>query len=289
MSEVVTIFGGTGFIGGEITRAAVSAGLRVRLASRHSPRAPLPPGVTHVVADLTDEAAVLRAVQGATAVVNAVALFIERGALTFEAVHVQGAARVARCAGAAGARVLVHISGLGVDTASPSAFVRARALGEQAVRAAFPGAAIVRPSVIFGPDDSFLTSLDKATRLPPLVPLFGRGHMLLQPVSVQDVATAVVRIVQARGAHTDIFELGGARRLSYRQIVEAVLAQLGRRRLLVPLPFTVWKIMVAALSVLPSPPLTRDQLILMQGDNVTSGREAGFAELGIQPAGFPES
>jgi uncharacterized protein YbjT (DUF2867 family) len=283
----VTIFGGTGFLGSAIARA-VSAGFDLRIATRHEPRqAPGEAGAgsSHVTADVTDESSVKRAVAGAFAVVNAVSLYVEKGGATFEAVHVAGAARVARCAREAGAEVLVHISGLGTDPASPSAFVRARARGEQAVREAFEAGIVARPSVMFGRDDSFLTTIEQVTRL-PVVPLFGRGETRLQPAYVEDVAAAVAKVIADPAVRPRELELGGAQILTYRQVLEAVMAHLGRRRLLMPVPFAFWKASAAVLGVLPSPPLTRDQVVLMERDNVVTGRAATFSDLGVRAAGL---
>ncbi|MGH8193780.1 MAG: complex I NDUFA9 subunit family protein [Woeseiaceae bacterium] len=284
----VTIFGGTGFLGSGIVRAVVAAGFNARIATRNAPhetpRASDEP-ISHVMADVTDEPSVNRAVEGASAVVNAASLYVEKGRATFDAVHIEGAARVARCAREAGADVLVHISGLGVDAASPSAFVRARARGEQAVRDVFEHSVVVRPSVVFGRDDRFLTAIEEVTRF-PIVPLFGHGETRLQPVFVNDVAAAVAKIIEDRNQRPPAFELGGAEVLSYRRILEMVMVHLGRRRLLVPVPFALWKTLGAVLAALPSPPLTRDQVILMESDNVVTGRTATFYDLGIQPAGL---
>jgi uncharacterized protein YbjT (DUF2867 family) len=284
----VTVFGGTGFLGSEIVRAISAEGFTVRIATRHPPR-DVPGGAhgraSHVTADVTDEPSVRRAVDGALAVVNAVSLYLEKGDLTFEAVHVDGAECVARCAREAGARVLVHISGLGTSPPSASAFVRARALGERAVHEAFENGIVARPSVMFGRNDSFLGAIEAATRF-PVVPLFGRGETRLQPAFVKDVAAAAARLIAEPGSRPRTFELGGAEMLSYREVVEAVIAHLRRRRWLLPVPFPVWKCLAAALERLPSPPLTRDQVILMQSDNVVTGRTPTFSELGIRPAGL---
>lgn len=281
----VTVFGGTGFLGREIVRAASAGGFDVRIATRHAPREGASDQVTHAVADVNDEASVRRAIEGASGVVNAVSLYVEKGGVTFDDVHVEGAARVARCAREAGADVMVHISGVGSDTASESDFVRARARGEDAVREAFGDAVVVRPCVMFGRNDSFLSAVEMATRF-PVVPLFGRGETRLQPALVQDVAAAVATVIAEPERLTPVFELGGAETLTYREVVEAVMAHLERQRLLVPVPFAAWKGLAAALERLPSPPLTRDQVILMERDNVVTGRTATFSNLGVRPAGF---
>lgn len=280
---ITTVFGGTGFLGREIVRALLASGQRVRVAARR-PDAPGLDDVTveRVVADIRYESAVARAVDGAAAAVNAVSLYVEKRDATFEAVHVRGAETIARCARQAGLERLVHISGIGVDTASPSPYIRARALGEDRTRETFPEATILRPSVLFGPGDAFLSALKGVTLL-PVIPLFGSGRTRLQPVYVDDVAAAVVAALERPDSAGRVFELGGAGIHSYRDILRAVLRELGRRRLLMPVPFAVWKLLAGLMSILPSPPLTRDQIVLMEDDNLVGPNAAGFAELGIEP------
>lgn len=286
----VTVFGGTGFLGGAVVRRLHAAGTPVRVAARH-PGSPAADGdggtAAGRVADVRDEDAVARAVAGAAAVVNAVGLYVERGGATFEAVHVEGAARVARCARAAGVERLVHISGIGADPRSRSRYVAARGRGEARVRDAFPDAVILRPSVLFGPGDAFLRTLDAVTRL-PAIPLFGAGATRLQPVHVDDVAAAVARVLDDPGTAGRTYELGGAHVQSYRAIVEAVLAHHGRRRPLLPLPFAAWRLLAALASVLPTPPLTRDQVTLMEADSVVGPGVGTFADLGITPRGLAD-
>lgn len=290
-NHVITVFGGTGFLGRTIVRHLVESGATVRIAARH-PQAPdLSESAGRIelwTTDVRDEDSVAEAIHGATGVVNAVGLYVERGPATFDAIHVEGAERVARQARDAGIRSLVHISGIGADPASPSKYVRARARGEQRVQSAFTDAIIFRPSVLFGPNDAFLSSLRAVTRL-PVVPLFGNGATRLQPVYVEDVARGVLRALEAPGADGNIFELGGARIYSYRDIVEIVLAHFDRRRLLLPLPFGVWKLLATMASVLPNPPLTPNQVILMETDNVVVGTGVGtFDDLGVEPRSFEQ-
>lgn len=288
---LAAVFGGTGFLGRHVVRALATSGARVRIVAR---RPALPAWSTDehalelAAADIRDETAVARAVQGADGVVNAVSLYVESGADTFEAIHVEAAARLARAARAAGVARLVQLSGIGVDPASDSRYVRARTRGEAAVREAFPGALIVRPSVIFGPGDTFVSALTGVSRL-PVIPLFGRGATRLQPVHVDDVARAIARLVEGAGGGRDTFELGGAEVLSYREILVAVLRRLGRRRLLLPVPFAAWRVIAAMLQPLPNPPLTRDQVILMEHDNVVGEGVGTFADLGLSPAAFVAS
>lgn len=283
--RVVTVFGGTGFLGRAIVRRLSEAGLGVRVAARN-PRAVSFPATTAALeyhqVDLRDEAAVAAALQGADAAVNAVSLYVESRDRSFNAIHADGAERVARLAAKAGVTTLIHISGIGSDAASSSAYVRARARGEQIVRATFPEAIILRPSVMFGPGDAFLRAMDNVARL-PLIPLFGDGRMKLQPVHVEDVAAAVERALDTPTAGGTIFELGGARVYTYREIVQAVLDHTGRRRLRLPVPLPVWRLLAALASALPNPPLTRDQVILMQTDNVVGQSVGTFKDLGVEP------
>jgi NADH dehydrogenase len=282
----VAIVGGTGFLGSEIVRAVSGAGLDARIASRRPPKRELSEtrgSVSHVTADVRDEQSLKRALEGASAVVNAVSLYVEESGATFEAIHVEGAARVARCAREARAEIHVHISGLGTDAASPSAFVRARARGEHAALEAFERSVVMSPGVMFGRGDRFLTTIEEVTRL-PVVPVFGDGETRLQPAFVADVAAAVAKVIEAGTPRQRLYELGGAEILSYRRILRMVMDHLGRRRVLLPLPFALWKALAGILAVLPTPPLTRDQVILMENDNVVTGRAATFFDLGLRPA-----
>lgn len=279
----VTVFGGTGFLGRRVAARLAEAGATVRVASRHGRGADSPDdGATAIVADIRNPADVERALDGATATVNCVSLYIESKEATFQDVHVVGARHLAAAAAARSVR-LVHISGIGADPRSRSPYVRARALGEAAVREACPGATILRPSVMFGEDDAFLRALDRIAGLSPVIPLFGRGGTRLQPVHVDDVAMAVVRALQLPEAEGAVFELGGPRVLTYRQIIGQVLAWRDRRRLLLPLPFAAWDLLAGLGRVLPGPPVTEGQVALMKRDNVVSGDAPGFPELGVTP------
>ena len=198
---IVTVLGGTGFLGRRVVRHLLDRGFRVRATARHPERVPTlfgpnEVGAEAVGADVHDEASVAAVLADADAVVNAVSLYVEHGGPeTFRAVHVEAAARIARLAREAGVGCLIHVSGIGADPASPSNYIRARGEGEIAVREAFPGATLVRPSVMFGPDDYFLTTLARLLRTLPIYPLFGRGRTRLQPVHVEDVSEAIARIL----------------------------------------------------------------------------------------------
>ena len=277
-----TVFGGTGFLGRAVVKRLVAEGARVRVAARRPQAGALPAGVEVVVADLRDADSVARAVAQTDWVVNAVGLYVERRGETFQAIHVEGARRLAEAAARSGAEALVHISGIGADAASESSYVRSRAAGEAAVREAYPEAIILRPSVLFGPEDSFTNSLAKIAKATPVFPLFGDGRTRLQPVFVEDAAAAVARALALPEARGRTYELGG-KTYSYRALIEIVMRQTGIRRPLLPVPFAAWQVLAGLLSPLPSPPVTHDQIALMRRDNVTDPALPDFAELGLQP------
>jgi len=286
--RTVTVFGGTGFLGRRIVRHLRHREFIVRIASRHPDRGhrlfgPDDPQLQSVEADIHDERSVADALAGAYGVVNAVSLYLERGQETFHSVHVESAQRVAAKARLAGVERLVHVSGIGADAASPSRYIRKRGEGELAVRAAFVEALFIRPAVMFGPDDAFLTNIVKLLRQLPIYPMFGRGRTRLQPAYVEDVAEAVARVMRRAETHSTIFEFGGPRVYSYEQFLRAVAHQAGLAPLLIPIPFGVWHALAWASEILPGPPLTRNQVELMQIDTVSSPETPGFVELGISP------
>lgn len=280
--SIVTVFGGTGYLGSRIVKQLCEAGARVRVAARTPQNVPKQAEALPV--DIREESEVATALAGASAVINAVGLYVEKAGATFGAVHVQGALHVARQAARAGAGRLVHISGIGADRGSKSPYVRARADGEEQVRKAFDNAIILRPSVLFGSNDAFLSTLDVLTRKMPIFPLFGSGATQLQPVFVGDVVRAAVAALTHAGAPGTILELGGPRRYGYRELVELVLAHRARRRVLLPVPFFIWELQALVLSVLPAPPITRDQIALMRKDNVVGQGMPSFEFLGVEPS-----
>jgi uncharacterized protein YbjT (DUF2867 family) len=284
----ITVFGGSGFLGRRIVERLAAMGAEVRVAVRHPERAASltrfgrAGQITAVHADVWDEATVAPALAGADAVVNTVGHYVERGDASFEAIHGHGARHVAEAASAAGVQRLVHISGIGADPASDSPYVRARAVGERLVREAFPAATILRPSVMFGPND-FLNRLAGIARVMPAIPLFGSGEVKLQPIYVDDVAAAVAKALALPEAAGQLYELGGPRVYPYKALVQLVLDQTGRRRLLLPVPYFAWNVLAALLAPLPRRPISRDQVKLMQKDNVVSPGALTFADLGITP------
>jgi NADH dehydrogenase len=286
--HTVTVFGGTGFLGSRIVEHLCAAGASVRIASRHPDRARAHfgnavPKFEAVEADVHSEESVSSAVADAYGVVNAVSLYVERGSETFHSVHVRAAERVARQAHGRGVERLVHVSGIGADAASRSPYIRSRGEGELVVRAVFPGTTIIRPAVMFGPDDSFLTVITRLLRQLPVYPMFGQGNTRLQPAYVSDVAEAVARILQANETHPTIFELGGPCIYSYRELLQTIARCAGIRRVLVPVPFSVWVALASVAELLPRPPVTRNQVDLMRMDNVVATATLGFSDLGISP------
>jgi NADH dehydrogenase len=286
--RTVTVFGGTGFLGRRVVRYLRAREFSVRIASRHPNQGYTlfgsdDPQLQSVQADIQDEQSVVAALAGAYGVVNAVSLYIERGLETFHSVHVESARRVAAQARRAGVERLVHLSGLGADAASPSPYIRKRGEGELAVRAAYDDAVVVRPAVMFGPNDAFLTTILRLLRRLPIYPMFGRGNMRLQPVYVEDVAVAIAQVMCGAETHSTIFELGGPHIYSYAQLLRAVGHEAGLAPLLVPIPIAAWHALAWVAEILPHPPLTRNQVELLQIDTVSSPEMPGFAELGISP------
>jgi uncharacterized protein YbjT (DUF2867 family) len=281
----VTVFGGSGFLGRQIVKRLAEDGANVRVAVRRPERASFltetgrAGQIAPVYADVWDEASVAPVVDGSDAVINTVGHYVERGKATFEAIHGQGALHVARASATARVRRLVHISGLGADPSSDSPYVRARAIGEGLVREAFPGATILRPSIIFGPEDAFFNRLAALARVMPVLPLFGSGETKLQPVYVGDVAEAVARALAIPAAEGKVYELGGPRVYTYKALVQLVLTQIGRKRLLMPVPYFAWEVLAG----LPNRPVSRDQVKLMKKDNVVSAQALTLAALGIEP------
>ena len=285
----VAVFGGTGFLGRAIVSRMAATGANVRVAVRNPRSLKLPDvaaragRIVSTYADVRDETSVGRALEGCDAAVNAVGLYVERGDETFSAVHELGAMHVARQSTRAGVRALIHVSGIGADINSRSSYVRSRARGELLAREAFADATILRPSVLFGPEDKFVNTLAAAMRWSPVLAMFGTGNTRLQPVYVDDVAEAVLRALTVPSSHGKVHELGGPRIYRYRAVIELVLKETGRSRLLVPLPFFAWEAMARLLMLLPKPPLTTDAVTLMRRDNVVGEGVLTFADLGLEP------
>jgi NADH dehydrogenase len=286
--EIVTVFGGAGFIGRHLVRRLAARGAAVRVATRSPNTAGhlLPMGeVGQIVLArfAEDEATLSSLVEGASAVVNLVGILFERRAGEFERVHGALPGRIGAAAREAGVGRLVHVSAIGADPASPSLYARSKARGEEAVRSAFPGAVVLRPSIVFGPEDSFFNRFAAMARISPVLPLVGGGGTRFQPVYVGDVAEAILAGLDRPETAGRTFELGGPKIYTFKELLEYVLRVTGRRRLLVPIPFALARLQARFLELLPDPPLTRDQVALLERDNVASPGAPGLAELGITP------
>lgn len=310
-NQVVTVFGGSGFLGRHLVKRLAQAGAHIRVCVRDAEAAAflkVDGDVAQVVpwpADITDPAQVRVATEGADWVVNLVGILFERGKRTFQRLHVEAAGNVAGAAKAAGARRMVHVSAIGADENSPARYGQTKAAGEAAVLNAFPGATIVRPSVVFGPEDNFFNLFAGLARLTPVLPVFGcpvwpkiklfpegglvdidlygDGGTRFQPVYVGDVADGIMKILADPSTEGRIYEFGGPRQYSFKEIMELLLAETGRKRLLGPVPFPIAAIEAWFLEFLPKPLLTRDQVKLLTRDNVVSGAFPGFSDLGIEP------
>jgi NADH dehydrogenase len=272
---LVTVFGGSGFLGRNVVQALCKRDYRIRVGVRRPELAghlqPLGKvGQIHAVqANLRYPASVEAAMRGSHVAINLVGIMAQSGAQTFDAVMETGAGTVAKAAAAIGAR-MVHVSAIGADAYSPSHYARAKAAGEKAVLSAAPAATILRPSLLFGPEDQFTNRFAALARMSPVVPLIGGGSRL-QPVYVSDVATAVADAVDGKTKAGATYELGGPEVLTMREVIEIILATIERQRLLVPLPFGLAKLNSLFLQFAPGPlKLTPDQVALLRSDNVVS-------------------
>ena len=289
---LVTVFGGSGFVGRHVIRALAKRHYRIRVAVRRPELAGhLQPlgrvGQIHPVqANLRHAGSVAAAVRDADVVVNLVGILYEREQQRFDAVQTAGAGTVAQAAALHGAR-LVHMSALGADETASSLYARSKAAGEKAVLAAVPGATVFRPSIIFGPEDDFFNKFASLARFMPALPLVGGGKTRFQPVFAGDVAAAFAAAVAGETRPGTTYELGGPEVLSFRELMQYVLATIERKRLLVPIPFGLAKFQAAFLQLMPKPMLTRDQVELLKRDSVVS--DAATSEnrtlrgLGIEP------
>jgi len=239
--------------------------------------------VTPFACDVTDAAAVARAVDGADGVINLVGILAERGRRSFKSVHVDAPAAIAIAAASANVESFVHVSAIGAASNALSEYSRSKAAGEEAVRGAFPDAVIMRPSVIFGPEDGFFNLFAGLARMSPALPLFGGGKTRFQPVYVADVADAIVAGLTEASARGKTYELGGPKVASFAELMALMLDEIRRKRLLLPIPFFVGDIQATFAGLLPNPPVTRDQMKSLRADNVVSADAATLADLGISP------
>jgi NADH dehydrogenase len=292
MQNLVTVFGGSGFVGTQAVRQLAKAGWRIRVAVRnpslaYDMRLHGDVGQIDVVqANIRNPASVRRALDGATAALNLVGVLYETGRQGFQAIHAMGARNVAEAARELGVTRLVQMSALGADADSASKYARTKAEGEAAARAVYADAVVIRPSIVFGPDDHFFNRFAAMASFSPVLPLIGGGATRFQPVFVGDVGKALTYAVTAPDAAGATYELGGPAAFSFRELMQIMLAETQRRRLLLPLPFAVAKPLGAlgnlVAGIIP-PPISSDQVELLKSDNVVSGRYPGLAEMGITP------
>ena len=290
MQGLVTVFGGSGFVGGQVVRALAKAGHRVRVAVRnpnlaYRMRMLGDVGQIEVVqANVRNVPSVARAVDGAEAVVNLVGVLWENGRQKFQTLHVMGARTIAEQAKAAGVKRLVQISAIGADVNSASRYQRTKAEGEAAVRAVFPGAVVIRPSVVFGAEDNFFNKFGQMAALFPALPLIGGGETKFQPVYVGDVAAVVAKVVSSPAAEGLTYELGGPAVYSFKALMELILRETGRNRVLAPIPFFAAGLIGKVGDLSPiNPPLTSDQVESLKTDNVADHGLPGLAEAGVVP------
>ena len=297
MKGLVTLFGGSGFVGGQIVRALARKGLRVRVAVRNPGRGYRlrmlgDVGQIEVVqANVRNPASVARALDGAEAVVNAVGVLYEVGRQQFQSLHVMGAQTIAQAAAAEGITRFVQISAIGADPQSPAKYGRTKAEGEAAVREAVPAAVVIRPSIVFGQDDHFFNFFASMAMTSPVLPLIGGGTTRFQPVFVGDVAAAVAAAV-TDPAHVGLtFELGGPAPHTFKALMELMLQEIQRNRILLPIPFPAAKLLAVGgdvlcaargvLALIPPPPITTDQVEMLRIDNVVAPGALGLANLGV--------
>lgn len=295
--KLITIFGGSGFIGRHLVRRMAEQGWRVRVAVRDTQKAAFLKvagrvgQISLVPVSITNEQSVAAAVQGADAVVDLVGILYQRGKRSFRAIHVDGAANIAKAAAKAGVKRLVHISALGADSASPSKYAQSKAAGETAVKEAFPGATILRPSVVFGAEDGFFNLFGWMVQVFPVVPFFtntvphaeGGGGSKFQPVYVGDVVTAISQAVSIDAHAGKIYELAGPRVYDMREVLNMVNEETQRKRWIIGVPYFLAEMKALFLQFLPNPLLTPDQVKLLKIGSVCSGTLPGLEAFGIKP------
>ncbi|WP_068311524.1 complex I NDUFA9 subunit family protein [Polycladidibacter hongkongensis] len=291
--KLVVVFGASGFVGRHVVRALAQKGYRVRAAVRRPDLAehlqPLgnPGQIMPVQANLRNPQSIAAALKGADIAINLVGILFETGKQSFAAVQAEGPKAVAEAAKTAGVGQFIHVSAIGADADSAAEYGRTKAAGEQAVLATLPESIILRPSIIFGPEDDFFNRFGRMAMVSPALPLIGGGHTKLQPVFVGDVAAAVMAAVEGRAKPGTTYELGGPQVRTFRQCLELLCRQIKRKRLLVTIPFGIARLKARVLQILPNPLLTVDQINLLKQDNVvseaakTEGRT--LADLGIAP------
>jgi uncharacterized protein YbjT (DUF2867 family) len=292
MTGRITVFGGTGFIGRHLVALLLRRGATVRVAVRHPSRVPVAtesrqsPELIQV--DVLHDISIGDAIAGADAVINLVGILTDTARQTYRAVHVEGASRVALAALRHGVMRVIHISALGASPTSPAISDQPKAEGEQSVRAVFPQATIVRPSLVFGEDDHFFTRFAAMIRSSPVLPLIGGGTTKFQPAFVDDIAAGLSELLKRSETAGKTYEFGGTQVYSLKVLLELLLTALNRQCVLIPIPFALSEMQAGLLELLPNPPLTRDQVRLLKTDKVVSEVEPTLGDLGIQPWSLEE-
>ena len=289
MVHRVAILGGSGFIGRYIVKRLAERGDVLAVGARHAASAKFlklkgdvgQVGLLNIT--IEDEALLPAFLAGNDTVINCVGILRESGSRTFERLHHTAPARLARLAREAGAERLIHISAIGADPRATSAYARSKAAGEQAVRDAFPTATILRPSIVFGPEDQFFNRFAALAMISPALPLVGGGLTRFQPVYVGDVASAAVRSIDDPAGAGRTYELGGPKVYTFRQLIELLLEEIRRKRLLIDIPFGIASLQARLTAILPNAPLTVDQVEMLKRDNVVSSGALTLATLGITP------
>ncbi|KLN62678.1 3-beta hydroxysteroid dehydrogenase [Kiloniella spongiae] len=290
VSKVVTVFGGSGFLGRYVVSKLARAGWHVRLAVRDSAQSSFLTCcgdvgcVTSVYTNVGDRASLEQAIRGSSAVVNLIGILFEGGKQRFDYLHNKLPGMIAEIAEMNGVPAFVQVSAIGADVSSASAYGRSKGEGEVAVLGAFPMASILRPSIVFGPEDDFFNRFARMMSLSPFLPLVGGGVARFQPVYVGDVAEVIVKCVEQADEYGGrVYELGGPRVLSFRDCLDLLQRYTGRSRRYLALPFSVAYLQAIFMELLPQPPLTRDQLKMLKNDNVVAESAAGFGVFGISP------
>ena len=288
-SLTAVVFGGGGFIGRHLVRRLAKAGMTVRIPSRHVSRlgALKTAGVVgQIVPEIVasfDAAELAATIHGADIVINLIGILAEGGANSFARLQATLPGLIAEASAAAGVKRLIQVSALGADADSKSAYAASKAAGEAAVLKAFPQATIISPSIVFGPEDQLFNRFAAMALLSPALPLIGGGHTKFQPVYVGDVADAIMAAATRPDAPGKTYELGGPATYSFKELMELLLAEMGVKRLLAPIPWGVATLQARIAEFIPGKPLTRDQVELLRHDNVVSGHLPGLSDLGIQP------
>ncbi|MFZ5674064.1 MAG: complex I NDUFA9 subunit family protein [Pseudomonadota bacterium] len=293
---LITLIGGSGFLGRHVVRALAKRGYRIRVACRrpdlagHVQPLGVPGQIMPVQANVRYPDSLAAVCEGAHAVVNLTGVLYSAGAQSFDAIHVFGAEASARAAKAAKAKTFIQISAIGADANSASGYAKSKAEGEARARANFPGAIVIRPSIVFGPEDQFFNRFAAMARFSPALPLIGGGATKFQPVFVGDVARAITQLIDANIASGKTYELGGPEVETFRDLLDFTLRTIGRKRLLVPVPWPVARVQGMIMGLLPKPLLTSDQVELLKHDNVVSAEAVSEGRtlqgLGIIPRGI---